>query len=258
MISIVTITYNNCSELKKSIESIRGLNGIESVVINGGSSQDSFDYLSHHFGFVLNEKDDGISDAFNKGLRHSNGDAISFLNSGDLLLDRYYYQWADELFKSDPNIDFVYSNIIFVAPSGKELLMKPRGAVKADLGKGMPYPHPSMVVRREIFEKIGGFSKNYKIAMDFDFAVRLLAAGYRGIYYPHATVKMDGGGVSSVKEFQGISECRASLVEHDLFHGKIASDFKFRLLKYRVRGLVLKLLGNRSLILLKSLKSKLK
>lgn len=258
LISVVTITFNNCAELRDTLRSIAGVPSIESVVINGGTSGDSLTLLKNHTGTVVNEKDEGISDAFNKGATHSKGRGVAYLNSGDLLLDREYYLWADRVLTEDPSVSFTYSDIVFVDPNTGESVMKPRGRDRHDLGAGMPFPHPSMVVRREIFEKIGGFSKEYKIAMDFDFVVRLLSAGYRGAYYPHATVKMDGRGVSTSREDQAILECKKSLLQHDEFSGKNRRDFRIRWMNYRLREGVRKFLGNRALKMLKTLKSKLK
>ncbi len=258
MISVVTITYNNCSELKSTLDSINRIENIESVVINGGSSEDTLELLSKHHGIAVSEKDEGISDAFNKGARYSHGQAVAYLNSGDVLLDREYYLWADRVFTEDPSIGFVYSDIFFTDSIVGQTIMRPRGKLKSDLGKGMPFPHPSMIVRREIIEQIGGFSKDYKIAMDFDFVVRLLIAGHRGVYYPHTTVCMDGGGVSTSNESLGITECKKSLLQHGVFHGKTLMDFKIRSFNYQFRTAIKAIFGNQALSLLKTLKSKLK
>ncbi len=257
MISVVTITYNNFSELKATLSSLKGLSEIESVVINGGSDPESREFLKTHSGTVVNEPDQGISDAFNKGVRYSKGEAIAFLNSGDTLLDHEYYLWANRALKEDPSIDFVYSDILFMDPVAGAITMKPRGKNRVDLGEGMPFPHPSMVVRRELFEKLGGFSMDYKIAMDFDFAVKLVSAGHRGTYYPQPTVKMDGAGVSSARELQAIMECKKSLLEHGVFQENRAK-FDKRLLNYRIRAWVQNTFGNWALSTLKTLKSKLK
>jgi len=83
MISIITITYNNYEGLKRTLSSIPSYNFIESVVVNGGTDKSTLEYLSSYRGKVINEKDEGIADAFNKGITKSSGDAIMFLNSGD-------------------------------------------------------------------------------------------------------------------------------------------------------------------------------
>ena len=258
MISVVTITYNNFSELQETLNSIQGVQEIESVVINGGSCEESKELLSHYSGTVVNELDEGISDAFNKGFRSSRGQAVAYLNSGDILLDPEYYVWANRVFLEDPSVAFTYSDLLFVDSIAGVITMKPRGQKEINLGEGMPFPHPTMVVRREIFEQIGGFSKDFKIAMDFDFVVKLLSAGYRGVYYPHATVKMDGSGISTARELQGIMECKTSLEAHGQFSGVNRKGFKKRLLIYRIRNGIKSVLGKNALRFVKNIKTKLK
>jgi GT2 family glycosyltransferase len=235
MISVVTITFNNPDELEATLASIAGAQGIESVVVDGGQNEDSRRMLAAHAGKVISESDRGISDAFNKGVLHSAGEAIAFLNSGDVCIRPDYYSWADRRLREDPGLDFVFSDIFLFDPLRGERLMRPRGAKIVNLGKGMPFPHPSMVVRKSVFERVGFFSLDYKIAMDFDFAVRLVRAGMRGCYFPHATVKMDGGGISIRRELQGIQECRMSLSRHRMFSGVTALAYYERLLRYHIR-----------------------
>ncbi|NDG86251.1 MAG: glycosyltransferase, partial [Proteobacteria bacterium] len=184
MISVVTITYNNFSELKATLDSLTGVEGIESVVVNGGSCPSTLEFLSRWKGKSISEKDRGISDAFNKGWRNSSGDAVAFLNSGDVLIEPSYYHKAQEVLDRNPDIDFVYADIRFKDAFSGVRRMRPRGAGLRDTGKGMAFPHPSIVARRSVFDKIGGFSEEYRIAMDFDWAVRLLATGHSGIHLP--------------------------------------------------------------------------
>jgi glycosyltransferase involved in cell wall biosynthesis len=256
MISVVTITFNNCEELKKTLSSIKGATDIESVVINGGQSQDTLDYLKGYSGVVLSEKDDGIADAFNKGHLRSSGIAVAYLNSGDVLIDQDYYAWANQIFLNNPDVAFTYSDLLFEDSVVGDFLINPRGSGIADLGKGLPFPHPTMIVRKTVFETIGGFSKEYKIAMDFDFVVRLLKQGYQGAYYPHATVRMDGLGVSSSRELDGIEECKKSLIHHGLYEGKIKRDFELRKVAYFTRRFIEKTFGPGILRAIKVLKSK--
>jgi GT2 family glycosyltransferase len=254
MISVVTITFNNFSELKDTLASLSGVPSIESVVINGGSDSASVDYLTSHSGVVLNEKDEGSSDAFNKGIRLSTGLGVAFLNSGDTLIDSQYYAWAERALVEDSTLGFIYSDLTLVDGGGHELRMAPRGKGIDTLGKGLPFPHPTLVVRREIFQQIGGFSKDYKIAMDFDFVVRLLGAQHRGLYYPHSTVRMDGSGISVANEWRGIEECRRSLFDHSLFTEINRRDFSKRVRNYKIRQVLKKIFGEKALRFLKKLK----
>jgi GT2 family glycosyltransferase len=130
--------------------------------------------------------------------------------------------------------------------------MKSRGNFEL-LGAGMPCPHPGMVVRRAVFEELGGFSMSYKIAMDFDFVVRMIRAGVKGVYLPGPVIRMDGGGVSSSRELQGIFECRSSLVENGLFHFRNRLAHGKRMVRFLIRDLLLKTIGKRAFLAIRNL-----
>lgn len=233
MISIITITYNDYSGLKKTLNSIPDFDFIESVVINGGSEKSTLDFLSLHNGKVINEKDDGISDAFNKGIANSSGDSVMFLNSGDELIEPGYLKKCEEILNKNNKIDFVHSNLILIDSIGTELYLKPPFCI---LGRGLPYLHPTMIVRKSIFDQIGLFNKEYKIAMDFDFIVRLEKKGCKGFYVnDKAVVKMEGTGRSVEQEFEGIKECYKSLKRNDFLNLKNSVGMTVRIILFFMR-----------------------
>jgi GT2 family glycosyltransferase len=235
MISVVTLTYNNYEDLIKTVQSVAGL-AIEHIVINGGECLKTRKFLETFSGIAISEPDQGISDGFNKGWSRSSGQAIAFLNSGDELLEPTYYSRAEKLLLDQPAVSFVYGDLRFDHSKRGARRMMPRGKGLSDLGKGLPFPHLSMVVRRQVFDQIGGFSQDYRIAMDYDWVTRLLLAGYQGHYLPLESVLMDGSGVSSRREWEGIQECQRSLIGHGLYHGKIRRDYWERVVRYRLRA----------------------
>ena len=214
MLTIITITYNNFGDLKETLASLPEDDLIEAIVVNGGNNKDTYEFLKTFKGKVINEKDEGIADAFNKGIRISTGDAIMFLNSGDVLIEPAYPVEAYEILLKNRNIHFVHSNILFLDSLGVELLVKPSFC---NPGRGMPYLHPTMIVRKSVFDKTGIFNANYKIAMDFDFVVRLTKKGYKGFYKEgNAVIKMEGSGISAKEELAAIKECYASLKQNQV------------------------------------------
>ena len=80
MISIITVTYNNFDDLHRTLNSLEKIDGIEKVVVNGGDCAKTKEYLSDFDGIAISEPDKGISDAFNKGVSHANGENVMFLN----------------------------------------------------------------------------------------------------------------------------------------------------------------------------------
>jgi glycosyltransferase involved in cell wall biosynthesis len=236
MISIITITYNDFSGLKKTLSSIPNYDFVESVVINGGSDKATLDFLSSHKGKVINERDEGIADAFNKGIANASGSTVMFLNSGDELIEPGYLKESEDIFLKNTKIDFVHSNLIIIDSIGTELYMRPP---LCNLGRGLQYLHPTMIVRKSVFDRIGLFSKNYKIAMDFDFIVRLEQKGYKGFYVNHnAVVKMEGTGKSVEQEFDAIKECYKSLKKNNFLNLKNSFGMMVRIALFFLRKLM--------------------
>jgi len=238
MISIITITYNDFEGLRRTLASIPDYDFVESVVINGGDDKLTLELLNSYDGKVINEEDEGIADAFNKGIKNSSGDAIMFLNSGDELLEPSYLEEGYNILRTEPDIDFIHSNQIFVDSLDVELFMRPP---LCNLGRGMPYIHLTMIVRKKVFDQIGVFNTNYRIAMDFDFAVRLTQNGYRGRYITDkAVIKMDGTGISVKQEWNQIKECFRSLKQNNFLSATHLFWFIIRINLFAIRKIMLK------------------
>ena len=213
IISIITITFNNSEELLNTVESVRGLDNCEHIIINGGSCPQTSEFLQGYSGKTVSEPDLGISDAFNKGIRYSQGEAVIMLNSGDILINRTYPEQAIQILHEHPEIDFVHADLIFEDALIGSYIMRPlrtQNDFRPNIGRGMPYRHQSMVVRKSIYNKVGLFNLNY-ICSDYDWVCRweLISKKSNGIAYylqGDPVIKMDGTGISSVQEGKIISE----------------------------------------------------
>ena len=212
-LSIITITLNNFEELLRTVESVRDLNGCEHIIINGGECPQTLEFLQGYNGKSVSEPDQGISDAFNKGIRLSSGDAIIMLNSGDILLDRTYPARASQILDQDPQIDFVHADLIFEDTLIGPYIMRPlrtKNVLSPNIGRGMPYRHQSMVVRKKVYDRVGFFNLDY-ICSDFDWVCRWeldLKKSHGQAYYSQGdpVIIMDGGGISSTQERKIILE----------------------------------------------------
>ena len=213
LLSIITITFNNFEELLKTVESVRGLDDCEHIIINGGSCPQTSEFLQGFSGKTVSEPDLGISDAFNKGIRYSQGEAVIMLNSGDILLDRTYPKKSIKILHEHPEIDFVHADLIFEDTLIGPYIMRPlrtQNNLNPNIGRGMPYRHQSMVVRNSIYDKVGLFNLNY-ICSDYDWVCRweLISKKSNSIAYylqGDPVIKMDGAGISSVQEGKIIRE----------------------------------------------------
>ncbi len=239
-LSIITITFNNYEELVETCNSLKDISiQFEHVIINGGDCSQTKSFLRRYREdqdvVCISEPDKGIYDAFNKGVLNSTGDYISFLNSGDLLNDLTYYEDAIKLIKNE-GLTFVHSGILFDDQKYGKYKLHPK---KGDNpGLGMLYMHPSMVVTRTVFDEVGIFNLNYKIAGDFDWACRLWKKKYSNKFTKRYPVLMNNRGVSSQNETQALFECRQSLIKNNLYTGITRIYFLKRNLKYRIRRIL--------------------
>ncbi|MBT3981913.1 MAG: glycosyltransferase [Bacteriovoracaceae bacterium] len=237
MISIVTITYNNHSELITTLASVDSVADTENVVINGGTCEETKEFLKSFKGNSISEPDDGIADAFNKGIKLSKGEYIVFLNSGDELLDPTYYRHAQEYFKGNPEVSFIYSDVVIAHPTFGHMHYKPKNLKGIS---SMPFSHQTLIMKKEIFENVGNFNVNYRFCMDFELLLRAIISGSKGYYYPHATTIMDGGGVSAKQRFNVQIEEYKALKKHGLLGFFQSLSLVYRFLKYMVKNVLLR------------------
>ena len=166
MISVITVTYNNYDDLHRTLHSLKNADGIESVVVNGGDCNKTKKLLNNYDGISISEPDKGISDAFNKGVTQSSGENVMFLNSGDVLLSPEYLKEAENIIDFNQEISFVHSDLLYDDRIGGDIrltALQPFFFSTPPLGRGMPYHHQSMVVRKKVFDKTGLFNLHYKI-----------------------------------------------------------------------------------------------
>lgn len=206
-ITIVTTTYNSASTLRDTMESVLAQThkDIEYWVIDGGSEDDTLGLIKEYEPLFdgrmkwISEPDNGLYDALNKGISRATGDVVGILNSDDFYTSPTVLEQVAAGFSDD--VDAVYGDIHFVRPSdlGKcvryysSKLFRPWA-----LRFGFMPAHPSFYVRREVYERCGGYALDYKLAADYDMMVRLLyKEKIRCKYLPVDMVTMRTGGMST-------------------------------------------------------------
>ena len=222
LLSIVTITFNNFDELLHTVESVKDLKCCEHLIINGGKCQKTLEFLQSFSGKSISEPDQGISDAFNKGIKLSQGSAVILLNSGDILLDQTYPEKALHILKEHPEVDFVHANELYDDAMIGEFVMRPlrkQNNLYPNIGKGMPYRHQTMVVRKTVYEKVGIFDLKY-VTSDYDWICRwenscIKISGSAHYLQGNPVIKMDGGGISSTQEGKVILEAIQIIMQYN-------------------------------------------
>lgn len=197
LLSIVTVNLDNAIGLARTLRSLRPLRntpGVEFVLVDGGSRDSSLAVASDFYreDELLSERDSGIYEAMNKGLRLAKGKYVLWLNSGDELLPGAWHAVRTRLLTTKS--DVVAFGVEYVRPDGDFI----REGVPSEqrLPTGM-IEHPGAVVRRQTAIAAGGYDASYKLAGDREFFVRLYRAGAAFEYPGVSIARFYTGGRSS-------------------------------------------------------------
>jgi GT2 family glycosyltransferase len=205
-ISVITATYNACASIQKCLLSVASQVGvsIEHIVIDGGSQDGTVDILREHDGelaFWCSEPDDGIADAMNKGVAHATGKWVIFIHADDCLTGPDVL--AQALRKVSVDADIAVFPVFFGTESNYRLVHPRPVGYLTHFKMGMC--HQGMLVRREVFQRIGGFDTSFKICMDYDHVLRALHRGARVFTGDAPALSyMSNGGVSSRTDWSGV------------------------------------------------------
>ena len=207
-ISIITVAYNSAATLEDTIQSVLSQTypDIEYIVVDGGSTDGTTvllqQYESRFQGRLLwvSEKDNGIYDAMNKGIRMATGDVVGILNSDDYftapdVIARMVRAFADEA------VDAVYGDIHFIRDGEPERCVRYYSSRRFSPGRlrfGFMPAHPSFYARRTVYERAGLYKTDYKIGSDYEMMVRLFCVHrIHAMYIPMDFVTMRTGGLST-------------------------------------------------------------
>jgi glycosyltransferase involved in cell wall biosynthesis len=210
LVSIVTVCRNAAATVPDTVASVRAQTypWIEHLVIDGASTdgtQALLERFAAHIGWI-SEPDLGISDAFNKGIASARGSLIGILNADDQYLPDTVAKAVDALHQH-PEADFAFGGCDFTL-DGRVVLHHDGDADYAKtIHRQMPrLNHPSIFVRREIYERFGLFRLELRLAMDYDLLLRFHRHGVSGIAVPHTQVRMALGGASCQRILEAIAE----------------------------------------------------
>lgn len=203
-ISIITATYNSAATVRDTLECIRdqGYRDVEHIIIDGGSADGTLGIVRQfaHIARVVSEKDQGIYDAMNKGIRMASGDIIGILNSDDVYTDAGVLEDVAAAF-ADPAVMTVYADLQYVNSGDLNKVQrtwKSGRFKKENFYYGWMPPHPTFFVRKEVYEKCGLFNLALRSAADYEIMLRILVKmGISAFYLPRVIVKMRAGGVSN-------------------------------------------------------------
>lgn len=178
---------------------------IEYIIIDGSSTDGTLDIINakakaYENVKLISEPDKGIYDALNKGIAMATGDVIGFVHSDDFLAHPEIISKIAKEFKSK-DIDGVYGNLHYVQFDKPENIIRNWVSQPFEfklLKRGWMPAHPTLFLKRELYEQYGRFNLNYTIAADYDFILRIFKhAHHTFVYLPETIVKMRVGGASN-------------------------------------------------------------
>lgn len=228
-ISIITATFQSAKTVKDTFESVLGqtYTNFEHIIVDGASKDNTMDivksYEEAYQGRLkyISEKDTGLYDAMNKGIKMATGDIIGILNSDDKYAHKNVLQEIANCFEKT-NCDGTYGNLIFM---DAETMSKPQRIWRSKEGKleqGWIPAHPTLYLKREVYDKIGLFNLSYRIVADYDFMVRMLKDKTIHLsYIDDDLVHMRVGGVSTdgIKGYyKNLKEAHKVLVANQIPH----------------------------------------
>lgn len=210
-ISIITPTWNSDKTIKRCLDSVSSQIGcdIEHLIIDNQSADKTLSIANSYPKVKIHsEIDEGISDAFNKGIKHATGDIIAILNSDDCYIDKNIASKIVQLFVSHPEISFIHGDMLFIDPVFGSNLRRP---LMCSVEYAMPYNHPTMFVRKEVYEHVGTFKNELRYCMDLDLVCRIHKAGLKGFYFKVPITEMHAGGASDVNDMKVLHEYKKVL-----------------------------------------------
>jgi len=227
-ISIITVTHNPGLVLLDCLNSVASqkYKNIEHIIVDNVSTDGTIPLLNSRrdqFAFLISEKDQGIYEAMNKGLKIATGDIIGFLNSDDFYANNNILSRVVTIFKDNSSLDACYADLIYVNPININKIIRFWQSSKFVSGlfaKGWCPPHPTFFVRRSVYERFGNFDLNYYIASDVELMMRFLEVQkINARYIPELWIKMRLGGITN-KNFKNIliqnKEVLHALKNHNL------------------------------------------
>ncbi len=248
LVSIITVCFNAASTIQKTVESVAAQDypNIEYIIIDNCSTDNTLEiirstYKNNEVLQIISEPDDGISDAFNKGIKNAKGTIINILNADDYYLHKKVITSSVEALKKD-DIYFAHSDMLFIDETHGTNIRKP---LLCSLEYAFPFNHPTMFLKKAVYEKYGLYDVNLKYTMDFEFICRLYQSPGRSRYQSKyidgvPSVAMQAGGESWVNEYHSIKEIKQILLKYDFLTPKARGYLLLRGLRIKIKHLLTK------------------
>lgn len=235
-ISIITVCYNSEKTIRDTLESVlkQKYDNYEYIIVDGESNDRTLEIVKEYEEKFkgkmkyISEKDNGIYDAMNKGIKMSTGEIIGLLNS-------------DDFYSSDLTLDEINNNLTqeYVGVFGNLIMLEDKKLNvperKYIVGEGnyltgWAPPHPTLYLRKEVYDEIGLYNLKYPIAADYDIMLKIMSnKKYKLKYINSFLVSMRPGGLSTNGirgQLNSIKEAYLVLKNNNIHFGLFISGCK--------------------------------
>ena len=208
-ITLITATFNSEKNITDCLRSVaeQSFSNIEHIIIDGGSTDKTPDIVKSFQGVSrwISEPDNGIYDALNKGIQLATGDIIGFLHSDDMLAFPDTLQNIINIYNAANNnretVHGVYGNLIFTDSQNTDKIVRTwqsKPFNRKNVKYGWMPPHPTLFLRKEVYEKHGYFDTSFKIAGDYNFVLKIMLDKDLNLkFVPKIIIRMRTGGAST-------------------------------------------------------------
>ena len=210
ILSIITINYNNAAGLRKTLASVASqtYRNIEHIIVDAASTDGSVAVIreyeqtltAHHSPFTViwtSEKDNGIYDGMNRGIRKATGDYIQILNSGDILASDDVTERMMNALIHNTSVEILYGNMVHVDAQGKPISRSSMVEYSLRQYFSSTMNHDCCYIRRDLFEKYGLYDESLKIVSDWKWFLKVIGLGYvKPVYVDIDVTHFDMSGIS--------------------------------------------------------------
>ena len=204
-VSIITVVFNGERTIADALKSVAAQDypNIEHIVIDGASTDETLTVInanSAKVATIVSEPDSGIYDAMNKGIELATGDIIGLLNADDVFNDHSVISQVVEAHLDD-HVDACYADLVYVKESDLSIVTRYWRSRKYKKGlcfSGWMPAHPTLYLKRRVYEQVGLYNTGLRYQADLEFCARAFDLhAISSLYIPKLWVRMRLGGVTN-------------------------------------------------------------
>lgn len=180
LFSIITVCYNEEKNIEKTAKSVVGqkFKNFEWVVIDGKSKDKTVSILNKYsksMSYFVSEKDSGIYNAMNKGIKKAKGKYLLFLNGGDCFVNKDVLLKVAKFLEEDNfSSEIYYGNVLY--DNGEKVDFK-KAVLDRKFFLTKTISHQATFILKDLFKKYGNYEEKYKISSDFYFWLKAIVKG---------------------------------------------------------------------------------